>query len=163
MKVLFQIFLSLFFLQINLSYATDLSKDHVRKLLPTKKSIYLQKGIFHTSFVSSQDNFTIKEMRHFFSKKEGHERVVFQFDSQQIPKIYGSISALEKKIYVDFFKTKTDNALNSIGKSKYVQSINFYPINKDSLSVEINLKESVGSEAFYLTAPGRFVIDLRPM
>ena len=51
--------------------------------------------------------------------------------------------------------------LSSFGNSRYVKSINFFPIQADTLSVEIIFKNDVSLDVFSLGSPARLVIDLK--
>lgn len=143
-------------------YSADLSRDNIFTIMPKKTSRYIKTGIFHSKGdFFEKEYFFIEHLRHFYKKSLGYERLVFQFNAEKIPKIYGSILMKKKKIFIDFFKSKLKDNLTLLGQSKFVRSVKFYPIRKDTLSVEISLKNHVLSEIFYLTSPGRFVIDLK--
>ncbi len=139
--------------------AQDLMVERIRKLSGKKKSIYFDSGIFHNG--SPKGKATLKKIRHSFVKKNGYERVVFDFSSNQLPRIYGHIANKEKRLYFDFFKTDLSKNIGSFGDSHFVESINFFPIDKDSLSVELIYKKKVNIEIFYLDSPARLVVDIR--
>lgn len=157
MKYLALIFLLLFSMN---SFSQSLLGDgRIRKITPRKKSIYLDKGIFHNGTVKNSSS--INSIRHHFSKKRNYERIVFDFSTQKNPRIYGHISGNESKLYIDFFDTKVKNSIDSFGDSIYVKDINFYPMIDDVLSVEIVFKENVKVDIFYLESPARLVIDIK--
>lgn len=139
--------------------AQNLLEERIRKVTTRKRSVFLDSGIFHngTAKVKSQ----LKAIRHSFSKSQGYERLVFDFVSDEVPRIYGHIAGKEKKIYIDFFNTKMIDNVGSFGNSKFVESINFFPLSRDSLSVEVQFKKSVTVDLFYLKSPGRFVVDIK--
>jgi len=124
-----------------------------------KRSIYLESGIFHNGSESLKSE--IKSVRHNYSTKLGYERLVFDFETAKVPRIYGYISAGEKKMYIDFFDTKLSSDIGSFGQSQYIKAINFFPINEDSLSVEVLFKDKVTLDIFHLSSPGRFVVDIK--
>ena len=103
----------------------------------------------------------MKNVRHHYSQKNGYERVVFDFGSDKLPKVYGYISSSEKKLYLDLFDTKLLESFSSLGKNKFVESVNFFPIQTDSLSVEVLFKKNVSLDVFYLESPARLVVDIR--
>jgi hypothetical protein len=166
MKIRFKMMISIFsllllsaMLSIENIYAQDLFNSKIRKLDSKKKSIYLTEGVFHNGKVSTASK--LMGIRHSYRELDGYERIVFDFETEGPPEIYGSINSLKKKIYIDFTLTTLSSGISSLGNSKYVQNINFFPIDKNRLSVEIDLKESVGVDLFFLTAQGRLVLDLK--
>ena len=154
--------LQVFFLAALLSVgalAQNLLDERIRRLTPNKKSIFLERGIFHNGGPKTATD--LRAIRHNFSKNNGFERVVFDFTTDEIPRIYGYISMKEKKLYIDFFKTSVKPDLGSFGDSKFIKSVNFFPIQKDTLSVEVLFKDDVSIDVFYLKKPGRFVVDIK--
>jgi hypothetical protein len=150
--------LFLFIFQADLE-AQDLQNERIRSISSRKRSIYLDRGIFHNGSVTYSTS--LKGVRYNYSAQLGYERVVFDFSGDKVPKIYGHISSSEKKIYIDFFDTKLEPGLSSSGESTFVENLNFFPITEESLSVELNLKENATVDIFYLESPGRFVIDIK--
>lgn len=137
----------------------DLLGERIRRITSRKKSIYLDKGIFHNGGPSVPS--TLKAVRHNYNKTNGYERIVFDFGSKKIPKVYGHINSGNKNLYVDLFDTKILKGINSFGKTKFVDTINFFPISRETLSVELKFKEKVSVDIFYLDNPGRLVIDIK--
>lgn len=140
-------------------FAQDLLSERIRKLTDRKKSIYFDKGIFHNG--SNSSNSKLVKIRHNYSKKNGYERIVLDFETNSIPRIYGHISSSEKKIYLDLFNTKLGKKIDSFGNSKFIETINFFPIDQDKVSLELQTKLKVNAEVFYLKSPGRLIIDIR--
>jgi len=160
MKSLVLVTLFTFVINIFLNvYAQDLTKARIRKLNLSKKAIYIDNGIFHNGSTKVVSN--IKAMRHSFAKKEGYERVVFDFSTPQIPRVYGNFNSKDKKIFIDFFDTTLDGAIKSFGKTRFVEEIKFFPVSEDSLSLELSLKDNVSIDIFYLENPGRLVMDVK--
>ena len=155
---LFFLILSVVVCAKNLS-AQDLTKERIRKLSSNKTSIYVENGIFHNGGVKQEA--VLKSIRQSYNAKLGFERIVLDFSTNQIPKIYGHISSLEKKLYIDFFDTSLDKVFQTIGSKHFVEKINFFPIESNYLSVEMKLKAKVNADIFYLESPGRLVIDLK--
>ena len=156
MKYLLITFLAMFSLQ---AISQDLMVERIRKLSGKKKSVYFDSGIFHNG--SPKIKSTLKRVRHSFVKKNGYERIVLDFGSQKLPRIYGHIASKTKRLYLDLFKTRLEKGIGSFGDSHFVESINFFPIDNESLSVELLYKKKVNVELFYLDAPARLVIDIR--
>jgi hypothetical protein len=102
-----------------------------------------------------------KSLRQSFNTKQGFERIVMDFSSNQIPKVYGHISAKDFRLYLDLFDTTLAKDLQTIGSTRYVEKINFFPIESNHLSMEIILKTKVNADIFYLDNPGRLVIDFK--
>lgn len=142
------------------AFSQNLLNERIRKLSGRKKSIYLDQGIFHSGDAKTQAR--LKAVRHSFSKRNGYERLVMDFDGKLTPKIYGYISKNQKKIYMDLFNTNINPQIGSFGKSKFVNALNFFKFSDDSTSVEINLKKVASVDIFNLTNPGRIVIDIKP-
>lgn len=139
--------------------AQDLLKERIRKLSGNKTSIYVDKGIFHNGGVKQEA--VLKSIRQSFNPKQGFERIVMDFNSSQIPKVYGHFSSSDKKIYIDLFNTTLANDLQTLASTRYIEKINFFPIESNQLSMEIKLKANVTVDIFYLDNPGRLVIDLK--
>lgn len=158
MKMKSLIFFSFLFMSHNL-FSQDLLGERIRKVEGRKRSIFLDRGIFHNGNPSGRSK--IKAVRHFYSEKNGFERIVIDFTTKTVPRIYGHIASQEKKIYMDLFKTEISSGLKSFGVSRFVQDLDFFPIGNDSLSLEISLKDKVSADVFYLENPGRFVIDIK--
>ena len=156
MKFIFILFLSLFSFQV---FGQDLMAQRIRKLTGNKKSVYFDSGIFHNG--SPKGKSVLKKIRHSYVKKNGYERIVFDFTTQKLPRVYGHISGKNKRLYLDLFKTEISKNIGSFGNSKYVESINFFPIDEKSLSVELIYKNKANVEIFYLNSPARLVVDIR--
>lgn len=139
--------------------AQNLMNERIRRIPSRKRSVYLDTGIFHNG--GPKRGSKLKSIRHNFSDKKGYERLVFDFTTEALPRVYGYISAPEKKLYLDFFTTEIPDGLNSFGNSKFVKTVNFFPIQKDTLSVEVVFKDNVTLDVFYLTGPGRLVVDIK--
>lgn len=140
-------------------FAQDLLKERIRKISATKSSIYIEKGVFHNGGVKQESS--IKAIRQSYNPKQGFERIVIDFSTSNIPKIYGHISSDEKKIYIDFFDTNLAKDLQTIAKTRLVEKINFFPIEENFLSVELKLKNKSSADIFFLENPGRLVVDLK--
>lgn len=151
----------LFFLVLGSSnaYSQDLLGESIRKVTNRKKSIYLDSGIFHNGKVENKA--VLKAVRHFFNSKTGFERIVFDFEGKEIPRIYGHMAGKDKKIFIDFFSTDLNKNLNSFGSSRFVKSLDIYPIGKETVSFELSMKEKFTADVFYLENPGRLVIDVK--
>ena len=140
--------------------AQDLLNERIRSVSARKKSIYFDSGIFHNGNLKKTKSI-LREIRHSYVSSRGYERVVFDFSTELPPRIYGNISGKNKKLYIDFFNTSLKDEFASFGNSKFVKEINFFPIDKGMLSLEITFKKKVNSDVFYLSSPGRLVIDLK--
>jgi len=141
------------------SVAQNLNAQRIWKISSKKRSIFLDKGVFHLD--ESKGTNELKGIRNSFFKSRGYERVVFDFEGSSPPRLYGHISKEKKKIYIDFFNTKLNKSMSSISKIKFVSSVDFFTIDKNNLSVEVNLDGRVSYDIFYLTNPGRLVIDIQ--
>ena len=152
---------SLLLLLVNLSsHAQNLMKERIWKIDSRKKSVYLERGIFHSGAQNRSSQ--LVSIRRSYNRAEGHERVVFDFTTKEIPRLYGHLSSSENKLYMDFFSTTIVPTLKFPDGGRYVKNANFLP-DPETLSVEIKFKSSVSAEIFYLASPGRLVIDLKPI
>ncbi len=146
-------------LAVSVGWAQDLLGERIRKIEGHKQNAYFTQGIFHNG--DSGSSSAIKALRH--AKHQGqYERLVIDFTTSEIPRIYGHLSEAEQKLYLDFFKTKLAGPIKSFGKSDKVKGFNFFPVSagQEMLSLEINFKQAVKIDVFYLSSPGRLVIDL---
>lgn len=157
MKII-ALFVSLFCLT-SVSFGQDLFKERIRKLSSNKTSIYIEKGIFHNGGVKTPS--TLKSLRQSFNPKQGFERLVIDFSTSQVPKVYGHISSDDKKLYLDIFETTLAKDFKSVSNTRFVEKINFFPIESNHLSLDMRLKGKVSADIFYLENPGRLVIDLK--
>lgn len=139
--------------------AQNLQNERIRSLPNRKMSVFQDRGIFHNG--AQVTSTTLKSVRYNYSTERGYERVVLDFSTPNVPKIYGYISPSDKKIYIDLFDTQLVEPLGTQGQSHFVESLNFFPITEESLSVELNLKEAVTVDIFTLESPGRLVIDIK--
>lgn len=140
-------------------YAQDLFKERIRKLSSNKTSIYIEKGIFHNGGVKLQSQ--LVSLRQSYNPKQGFERIVIDFSTNQVPKIYGHVSSEDKKMYLDIFETTLSKDLKTVASTRFVEKINFFPIESNHLSIDMKLKGKVIADIFYLENPGRLVIDLK--
>lgn len=140
-------------------FAQNLMEERIWKVSPRKKSIFLDSGVFH--FNSSVTNASISGVRSSAVNGRGYERVVVDFSTNSIPKLYGHISPGDKKISVDFFGTSVSTAQPQLVTSKFVKSINFISVDGKNITMELALKEKASFDVFYLDNPGRLVIDVR--
>jgi hypothetical protein len=131
----------------------------IRKIVPKKKAIYFDNGIFHHP--GPKISTKLDAVRHSFSSSTGYERVVFDFNTNKVPKLYGHISSKEKHLYLDLFNAQLNPQIKSFGKSKFVKNFNFYNFSDDMLTAEIEFKEGLNFDVFYLENPGRLVIDVK--
>ena len=140
-------------------FAQDLFKERIRKLSSNKTSIYVEKGIFHNGGVKLQS--TLKSLRQSYNPKQGFERIVIDFSTNQVPKIYGHISGDDKKLYLDIFETTLAKDLKTVSSTRYIEKINFFPIESNHLSIDMKLNGKVTADIFFLENSGRLVIDLK--
>lgn len=150
----------LFFLGIEpRCLAQNLSQERLIKVTAHKSSQYIKSGIFFNQGEGGKGR--LNALRHFYSSKKGNERIVFDFDAKFMPKIYGFISEKERKLYIDMFQTTLNPAVSSLGNSYFVKNLFFYPLDDDSLTLEIELKSPGQFDIFWLENPGRLVIDVK--
>lgn len=140
-------------------YSQDLMSERIRKIDERKRSVYVDQGIFHNG--SGGVSSTVKAIRHGLSENRDYERVVFDFTTKEVPRIYAHLSNSDQKLYLDLFRTNLSESVESFGDSRLVKGINFLPIDTGDVSVELVFKENVNIEIFYLKNPGRLVVDIK--
>ncbi len=153
-----KIFILLTFVIGNIAFSQSLHSEKIREIVTSKKSIYLKKGIFHKSGMKIDGN--LSSIRHSFTANNGYERMVFDFSGKTVPRMYGYISSKNKKLYIDLFDTTLSENLGDFGNSKFIQAVNFFPVSKTTISLEVIFKEMVKVDIFHLESPGRLVIDI---
>jgi hypothetical protein len=139
--------------------AQNLMEERIWKVSARKKSIFLDSGVFHHN--SDLKNAAIISIRSSATPGQGYERVVIDFNSASIPKLYGHISSKEKKITVDFFDASISSAQPQLKKSKNVKTIDFINVDGKSITMDLSMKGKASFDIFYLENPGRLVIDIR--
>lgn len=138
--------------------AQNLMEERIWKVSPRKKSIFLDSGVFHLN--SNVKSSSITAVRNSAVNGRGYERVVVDFSSPSVPKLYGHITA-DKKISVDFFDTAISTTQPKLKNSKYVKAIDFISVDGKTMTMEMTLKGKSSFDIFYLENPGRLVIDIR--
>lgn len=141
------------------SLAQGLGNERIWKIGNRKKAIYQDRGVFHTGAEGTPG--TLLSVRHSVNKELKAERIVLDFSGEKIPRVYGHISPTGDKIYVDLFSTTLSGANNFDNKGEYLKSVEFYPISKDILSLELGFKHKITADVFFLETPGRLVIDIK--
>jgi hypothetical protein len=152
------ILILLSFLTAETVTAQSLMEERIWKVAPRKKSIFLDSGVFHVN--SDIKASSIVGMRNSVFPGRGYERVVVDFNTPTVPKIYGHI-APNKKLSVDFFETTMSSARPQVKNSQFVQGIEFITVDGKTMTMEITLKGKSSFDVFYLENPGRLVIDIR--
>lgn len=139
--------------------AQNLMEERIWKISPRKKSIFLDSGVFHLN--SQTQGAQVTAVRSSSVPGRGYERVVIDFNTPTIPKIYGHISSQGKKVSVDLFDTSIATAQPQLKNSKFVKNIDFISVDGKTLTMDVGLKSKASFDVFYLDNPGRLVIDIR--
>ena len=139
--------------------AQNLMEERIWKVAPRKKSIFLDSGVFHHN--SSLKGAGITSVRSSATPGQGYERVVIDFNTPSIPKIYGHISPKDQKITVDFFEATIQTSQPQLKSSKNVKNIDFINVDGKSITMDLSMKGKASFDIFYLENPGRLVIDIR--
>jgi hypothetical protein len=140
-------------------FAQNLMEERIWKLSSRKKSIFLDAGIFHLN--NGAQGAQITAVRNSVVPGRGYERVVVDFSTPIIPKVYGHISSQNEKLSIDFFDTTVGTTQPQLKNSKFVKAIDFINVDGKTLTMEISLKSKASFDVFYLPNPGRLVIDIR--
>ncbi len=141
------------------SYAQDLLQERIWKISSRKRSIFFDKGVFHSDANPIVQKLT--GIRNSYIPARGYERVVFDFSGTKPPRAYGKMSSTDMKIYVDFFNTTLGTNVSQLKYNKFVKNIDFFAVDKDNLTVELKFFKKVSYDIFYLENPGRLVIDIK--
>jgi hypothetical protein len=141
------------------AFGQNLMEERIWKIAARKKSIFLDAGVFHHS--SELQGASITSVRSAAVDGRGYERVVIDFNTPSVPKLYGHISPQQKKISVDFFHTSVSTSQPQLRQSKHVQNIDFISVDGKTVTMELNLKGKSSFDVFYLENPGRLVFDIR--
>ncbi|MGE3609412.1 MAG: hypothetical protein AB7I27_07480 [Bacteriovoracaceae bacterium] len=141
------------------AFGQNLMEERIWKVAPRKKSIFLDSGVFHNS--SELKNSSVTGVRSSSVPGRGYERVVIDFNTESVPKLYGHISAKDKKLSVDFFDTNVQGQMSQLASSKNVKGIDFISVDGKSITFEMNMNGKSSFDIFYLENPGRLVIDIR--
>ncbi len=148
----------LFALAVTPVLAQNLMEERIWKVSPRKKSIFLDSGVFHLN--SQLKSSSITAVRNSAVNGRGYERVVIDFNTPTVPKLYGHITA-NQKISVDFFDTGIATNQPKLKDSKFVKAIDFISVDGNTMTMELGLKGKSSFDIFYLENPGRLVIDIR--
>ncbi len=138
--------------------AQNLMEERIWKIAPRKKSIFLDSGVFHHN---SEVKAGVSSVRNSVVAGRGYERVVVDFTTATIPKIYGHISSKDQKLSVDFFETSAATNQPQLKNSKHVKAIDFISVDGKTMTMEVSLKGKASFDIFYLENPARLVIDIR--
>lgn len=152
-------FLCLSLLISTAASAQNLMEERIWKIAARKKSIFLDSGVFHSN--STTQNSSITSVRSSAVAGRGYERVVIDFNTPGIPKLYGHISPKDQKISVDFFDSSIATNQPQLKGSKYVKSIDFISVDGKTITMDLTMKTKASYDVFYLENPGRLVIDIR--
>ena len=140
-------------------FAQGLMEERIWKISGRKKSIFLDSGVFHAN--STVTNAGITAVRNSVVAGRGYERIVVDFNTAMIPKVYGHISSANQKISIDFFNTSAMTSQPQIKNSKFVKGIDFISVDGKTMTMEMSLKSKASFDVFYLENPARLVIDVR--
>ena len=142
-----------------LSLAQNLLQERIWKISSKKRSIFFDKGVFHSSGNNGAQK--LQGIRNSYIPSRKYERIVFDFSSNRPPKIYGHISNVSNKVYVDFFNTSLEKSLEGLKNIKFIKNVDFFNLDENKLSVEMSFIDGTSYDIFYLENPGRLVIDVK--
>lgn len=143
----------------SLTYSQDLLKEGIRKLSDRKKSIFHDRGIFHSD--SNPKMQKLVNIRNSFVSARGYERIVIDFTGMKPPRIYGHISKTGKKVFIDIFNASMTPTIESIKTIKFLREVKFFDIEQDHISLELSFNRAVSFDIFYLENPARLVLDVK--
>jgi hypothetical protein len=150
---------ALFLLLTFSATAQNLMEERIWKISPRKKSIFLDAGVFHHG--SETRGASITGIRSSYVAGRGYERVVIDFSTPSVPRLYGHISAKQQRISVDFFDTTIATMQPQLKNSKFVKAIDFISVDGKAITMDLGMKGKSSFDIFYLDNPGRLVIDIR--
>lgn len=141
------------------AFAQNLTEERIWKISSRKRSIFLDSGVFH--YKSNTTGARISGIRNSVAPGRDYERLVIDFNSSNVPRLYGHISSADNKLRVDFFDSTVSGVPTQLKNSKYVKGVDFLAIDPQNVTMEIALKGKSSFDIFYLENPGRLVIDIR--
>lgn len=140
-------------------FAQDLLKQRVINLKGRKSSIYSDGGsFFHKSTLKGSK---IKGIRSFYSDTRGFERIVLDLDTPLIPSIYGFIDNSKNKLYIDVLNSEASKSFTQQLSGQFLKSVDVLGLDKANTALELNFKGSYTFDVFFLSSPGRLVIDVK--
>jgi hypothetical protein len=148
-----------FFLVAGSVLAQNLMEERIWKLSSRKKSIFLDSGVFHLN--TGAQGAQVTSVRSSAVGGRGYERVVVDFNTPNVPRLYGHISSQNQKLSIDLFDTSVATTQPQLKNTKYVKNIDFISVDGKTLTMDITLKSKASFDVFYLPDPGRLVIDIR--
>jgi hypothetical protein len=140
------------------AFAQNLMEERIWRVSSRKKSIFLDSGVFHKNSDVKSSN--IVGLRNSAVSGRGYERIVVDFNTSVVPKLYGHITT-NKKLSIDFFDTAVVAAQPQLKDSKFIKSVDFINVDTKTITMEMTLKGKTSFDIFYLENPGRLVIDVR--
>src|SRR5690606_40570075 len=123
------------------SFGQSLHDARILKISDRKRSIFMDKGIFH--YESEASNQSLENLRNSYDANRGYERLVFDFAGGEPPRVYGMINQNEKKRYIDFLNIGSGRQLKPLKNKKYVKAVDCFTLDVKDHSVEFNFKEKV--------------------
>lgn len=154
-------YLLLSFLFLTNIEASDLLKEKITSIPARKRGHFFDQAILHTKGQAKGESKIIRVRSHYHQKKR-EERLVFEFQETMVPEIYSRVNSSERRLNIDFFKTTRSKEIQDHLKNvKYLDKLRFYDLNDGVLSVEMLFDKSLSFDIFYLTNPGRLVIDIK--
>lgn len=140
-------------------FAQNLLKERIWKISSKKRSIFFDKGVFHSE--GSDKEQKLLGIRNSYIPSRKYERIVFDFSTSVPPRTYGHISNDKNKVFLDLFNTRLEKEVSSLKNIKYIKNVDFFNLDKNKLSVELSFIDGVSYDIFYLENPGRLVIDVK--
>ncbi len=150
LSIVFLIFTS------GLIHGQDLLKEKIRKITAAKSSIYVEEGVFHNGFRAEESELIAVRAS---PKGDGSERIVLDFATKKIPRIYVYLSKDSGIIYVDLFKVKTTLKSKQFPLNSSIERMEVFQVGGESLPIELHLRKKIKADFFYLENPARLVID----
>ncbi len=132
------------------------------KIIDKKENNYFSKGIFNnlTNLKTNATSSKLMNVRHFYSKDKKYERVTLEFEGA-VPIFHGSLISSGTKLSVDFKSLTLSKNIEVFQKGYLVQNVMFMSFEKESLTFEMNFKDNIEVEVFYLNSPSRLVFDIK--
>jgi hypothetical protein len=141
------------------SFSQNLFNERIWKIPNRKKAIYLSNGVFHN--ISKVKKSKLTQIRNRYVPKLGYERIVLDFSSNKVPRVYGYINTKKSKLFMDIFNVELSSNIKNLKNTKFLKNVDFYNIDTKTLSIELNQKVKVSYDIFVLENPARLVIDVK--
>ena len=147
----------LFFALLEQAQGQNLFDQQIRKIPTEKRSVFFDSGIFHNGNPKIQSS--LKGIRTSYSNDLNRERLVFDFTTETIPRVYAFLAPENNRLFLHFFNSQL--TFDPVFSGVHMQRANIFLFQPDEIPLELLFKDKVSIDIFQLAYPGRLVIDIK--